>query len=245
VADIPDALKSATKQSLWISTSSQMTDALLQRMTHPAQDTVKFCQAWGNLLTLESPAPAALPFLRTLFKTIVGESKEFQWLPFDQLVEILAGEAEESRDVFIGGVVNTQYRLLTLVRGNCESITVPLSMFRPSATTKPDFSRFRLADFGHSVCFGDYEAAAHFVLYGADADYRRRVKKSQRVQDKGFGASLRRLRLLKGVPQTGFPGLSSKTIARLENGEVERPRGSTLKTIADTLDVTPELIESY
>jgi len=243
--DIPNVLKSASNDSLWISSSSQMTDALLRALTHSASKVDASGHGWGSLLTLESPRPTAIPFLRTLFHNIVGESASFKWLPIDQLVEVLAGETDEARDVFIGGVLDTGFGLLTLVRGNRDFITIPLSIFHPSGTSTPDFTRFELDDYGHSVRFGEYEASADFILYEADADYRKRAKKKLRAEEISFGASLRRLRVLKGVPQSGFPGISAKTIARIENGEVEKPHGTTLKTISETLGVSAGEIESY
>lgn len=152
---------------------------------------------------------------------------------------------ECKRDTEIIGVIDTGFGLVTLVRGNFERITVPLSIFRPSGISKPDFTRFALDDFGHSIRFGEYEASAHFILFEADADYRKRTKKKQRAEESGFSGSLRRLRILKGVPQSGFAGISAKTIGRIEDGLVEKPHGATLKNISQTLGVAAEEIESY
>ncbi len=243
--EIVGVLKSASNDSLWISSSSQMTDALLRAITLSVSTVNDAGHRWGSLLTLESPQPNAVPFLRTLFQNLVGESASFKWLPIDQLGEVLAGDSAAARDVFIGGVIDTGFGLVTLVRGNFERITAPLSIFRPSGTSKPDFTRFELDDFGHSVRFGEYEASAHFILFDADADYRKRTKKRQRAEESGFGASLRRLRILKGVPQSGFAGISAKTIGRIEGGLVEKPHGTTLKTISQKLGVSAEEIESY
>lgn len=243
--DIPGVLKSVSNDSLWISSSSHMTDALLRAITHSVSTVHEFGHCWGSLLTLESPKPNAIPFLRTLFQHVVGESASFKWLPSDQLGEVLAGDSNAARDVFIGGVNDTEFGLVTLVRGNFERITIPLSIFRPSGTSKPDFTRFELDDYGHSVRFGEYEASTHFILYEADADYRKRMKKKQRAEENSFGASLRRLRVLKGVPQSGFSGISAKTIGRIESGVVEKPHGATLTTISQKLGVSSEEIESY
>ena len=243
--DISGALKSASRDSLWISSSSQMTDALLRVITLSASNLHEFGHVWGSLFTLESPRPNAIPFLRSLFQNLVGESANFKWLPANQLVEVIAEGATAARDVFIGGFVDTEIGLMTLVRGSLERVTIPLTIFRPSGTSTPDFTRFELDDYGHSVRFGEYEASAEFILYEADANYRKRVKKKRHAEEIGFGASLRRLRIVKGVPQSGFPGISAKTVGRIENGEVEKPHGATLKTISQILGVSAEEIESY
>ena len=132
-----------------------------------------------------------------------------------------------------------------LVRGNFDHITVPLSIFRPSGTSKPEFRRFELDDYGHTVRFGEYEASAHFILYEADPDYRKRMNARRRAEEKGFGPSLRRLRIQKGISQDDFPGVNAKTISRIERGEVEKPHDATLTVIAKTLGVDPDEVGSY
>jgi hypothetical protein len=50
---------------------------------------------------------------------------------------------------------------------------VPFSFFAPSGDgTKPDFSKVRVTDIGHTVALGDYEASADAILYEADRAYR-------------------------------------------------------------------------
>jgi hypothetical protein len=64
-------------------------------------------------------------------------------------------------------------------------------------------------------------------------------------KDASFGGSLRRLRLQKGISRSDFAPLSSKTIARVERGEVEVPHGDTLEAIARRLGVPAAEIGSY
>lgn len=87
--------------------------------------------------------------------------------------------------------------------------------------------------------------AAPSFLYEADPEYRRKVKKNLLAEEQTFGASLRRLRIQKGLSRGGFGSLSSKTIARIERNEVEKPHGDTLRIIADRLGVEPDEIASY
>jgi transcriptional regulator with XRE-family HTH domain len=47
------------------------------------------------------------------------------------------------------------------------------------------------------------------------------------------------------VPRAGFPAISAKEIARIERGEVEQPRKSTIDAIAERLGVRPEEIAAY
>jgi hypothetical protein len=243
--DIAKVLQRATRDSLWISSRSDMTDTLLRAISHLYASTPKAGLHIGDLLMLESPRARTLPALRNCFEHIVGEDPSFKMLPDDQLSEVIGASDVESRDVFIGGSIDTKIGLLTFVRGNIEQITVPISIFRPSGTSKPNFRKFELDDYGHTVRFGDYEAAADFILYEADPEYRKRMNAKRRAEDKGFGPSLRRLRIQRGVARDAFPGVASKTIARIERGDVNKPHGETLNAISNTLGVSPGEIETF
>jgi hypothetical protein len=92
---------------------------------------------------------------------------------------------------------------------------------------------------------GEREASADAVLYAFDADYRRRKKALRVEQDESFGGALRRLRILRGLPRTGFEGVSAKEIARIERSEVGRPHQRTLELLARRLGVGEGDITSY
>ena len=201
--------------------------------------------SFGNLVALEETRPQVRPTLEELFGRFVEKSSHFKILPLEELIEVLGSAPEERKDVFLGGTLNSELGTLVLVRGNFERIIVPLSIFRPSGRAKPDFSKFELGDYGQTLQFGDYEATADVVLWETDADYRKRTKARERACAKGFGPSLRRLRMQRGLSQSDFPDVARKTISRIEKGEVEKPHGTTLNRIAKTLGVGPEEIESY
>ena len=165
-------------------------------------------------------------------------------LPLDELVEVL--KQPNRGDLCIGGSVEPQHRMLVLVRGNLDVLPVPMSVFKPSGTgCEPDFGRFQITDYGQTLRFGDYEASVDAVLYEVDDDYRRRLNKKRQSEDRSFGASVRRLRLQRGVARDDFPGVSAKTMARIERGEVDRPQAGTLQKIAGRLGVAVEEIESF
>jgi len=235
----------STEDATWISTTTKQTQDLLRAAAvfFAARQGAK--KILGNLLMLQSPRIESVPALRALFRNVVGEGGNFKLLPLDELAEVLMAPWEEARDVFIGGLYDPTTQTFSLTRGNFETLVVPLSLFRPSGTNKPDPAGFNVTNYGHTIHLGDYEASADAILYEADADYRKRVHAKRREQDKGFGASLRRLRLQRHVKRTGFPGLSPKTIARIERGEIEKPQGRTLNILASSLSVSPGEIETY
>ena len=111
----------------------------------------------------------------------------------------------------------------------------------------PDFSVFTVTDYGHSVRLGAYEAASDAILYEFDSDYRRRLGRQRHQEERSFGASLRRLRKQRGLRRNDFSPLSPKTIARIEQGEVDPSRihPRTLSLIATRLAVAPYDIETY
>ncbi len=165
-------------------------------------------------------------------------------LPVEALAEVL--KQPNRGDLCIGGSVDHAHRMVVLVRGNLDVLPVRTSAFEPSGDgTTPDFDDFEVIDYGQTLRFGAYEASVDAVLYEVDPDYRRRLHKQRRADEQSFGASLRRLRLQKGLSRDDFPGVSAKAIARIERGEVEKPHARTLRTIAERLGVSVDAIESY
>jgi hypothetical protein len=199
----------------------------------------------GQFLALQAVAPTAIPALQACFKRVVGVGADFHFLPDDELVAVLIAPAEEARDRFIGGSVDLERNSLILVRGNLEQVLFPLDAFHPNAVSRPDPTQFHLTDHGDTVCLGNYEASSHSILYEIDSDYRRRHRIKQRAEERTFGASLQRLRRLRGLSRDEFAPISTKEIARLERDEIARPHVRTIETIAARLGVTPEEIQTY
>ncbi|WP_197998736.1 helix-turn-helix transcriptional regulator [Gimesia aquarii] len=240
------ALERTDANSLWISRRSEKTVELAKTLVELISESgAQRRSSFGNLLTLESAKVDVRPILERLFGHVVGVSRQFRRLPLEELTEVLSATPEERRDVFIGGVLNSEFKTLVLVRGNLEQIIVPLSMFRPSGRATPDFTKFELGDYGHTLQFGDYEATTDIVLWEVDSDYRKRAKARERNLAKGFGPSLRRLRKQRGLSQFDFPNVSRRTISRIEKGDVDKPHEITLNRIAKALGVPAEEIESY
>ena len=167
----------------------------------------------------------------------------FNMLPTQHLMEVLS--STNMADLFVGGIVDEKSGTLALTRGDLTTLTLPLSMFPADGPYAPDFGRFAVDDFGYTIRFGDFEASAHSVLYRVDPAYRCRANKRRLAEDKGFGPSLRRLRILRRLSRNAFPGISPKTIARIERKETEKPHGRTLDTLSKVLGVASEDIETY
>ncbi len=194
------------------------------------------------LLFLEAPTPTALTMLRTLFDRVVAPPATF--LPLDELAEVLA--SDERGDLCIGGMVDPASEVVTLYRGDLRSVTVPLSLFGATPDgLAPDPAAFSVTDYGRTLAFGDYEAAFDVVLYERDSDYRRRLKEQRLAKDQGFGPSLRRLRLQRALRQSDFPGITTKTVARIERGEVETPSAKTLAILAERLGVEADQLAEF
>jgi hypothetical protein len=234
-----------TGDSAWISTTTEKTEALLKAASIFLASHHGRRRTLGDLLLLQSPRIESLPALHTVFRNVVGQVESFKALPTEELVDVLLGPREAARDLFIGGSVDRVNETLALTRGNLETVVVPLSMFRPSGRATPDPSDFAVEDYGHTVRLGEYEAATDAILYEIDPDFRKRLNAKRRQEDRGFGASMRRLRLQKRLSRADFPGLSAKTIARIERGDTGKPHGKTLAILAKTLGVKPDEIESY
>lgn len=235
----------STGESTWISTTAEHTQDLLRAVSVFLAAHHGTKRVFGDLLMLKSPRIESLPAIRTFFRRVVGEVGAVRLLPSDELAEVLVGPKDRAHDVFIGGLYDPATETISLTRGTFETVVVPLSLFRPSGTSGPDPNFLAVTDYGHTIKLGEYEASVDAILYEVDPDYRRRTNAKRRQEDKGFGPSLRRLRLQRHLKRTDFPSISPKTIARIERGETGKPQGKTLSIIASRLGVTPEEIETY
>lgn len=230
-------VRSDDRSAVWVVARRRLATRIIRRTLWPRPKA-------GSLVLLDSPRPEALPALMKRFEKVAYAEQRSSFLPKAELMEALA--SADARDRFIGGVVDAGSRTLTLWRGDLTSVVVPFAMFAPAGNgMHPDFRRFAVTDYGHSLRFGEYEAAADAVLYEHDPDFRRRLRKRRIAQERTLGASIRRLRLQRRLTRDDFPGLEPKTLARIERGEVKRPHPRTKKLIADRLRVRPEELGSY
>ena len=117
----------------------------------------------------------SVPTIELLMKSYPN----YSWLPTDQLKESL-----DNADVFIGGIVGDD--TVNLIRGNFKQITVNKSILIPFRNSQgensvfPDFARFKIEDYGHAVCFGEYEVSSHYILLTTDNDYRKQSEEKNR-----------------------------------------------------------------
>lgn len=198
----------------------------------------------GQLVFLEPPRLESLAPAEDLFLSVAWADDRKRWLPMDELIEVR--DAPDPREYIVGGMADPQAGTLTVYRGDFSRLTVPLAVFKPAGTgVAIDAEDFAVIDGGHAVRLGDYEAAADAIFYEGDPAYRRRLRRRRRAEEKTFGASLRRLRIQRGLRQSDFHPLPARTIARIERGEVATSHGQTRARIAERLGVAPEEIESY
>jgi hypothetical protein len=238
-SELSKCVHEVPRRSVFISFQRDLTDALLRAGLRAGLGT-----RFAELVTIQPPRAASVPSLFGLFQGVTGAAAAYRWLPAEELLTVITGKDAANR--FIGGVADHESETVALVRGNLRTVVVPFSFFEPSGDgVTPDFGALSFTDYGHTVAFGEYEASADAIMYEVDEDYRRKLNKERKLNERGFGASLRRLRLQRRLKRGDFPGVSSKTIARIERGDVEKPHGKTLEMIAQQLGVTPEEIESF
>jgi DNA-binding Xre family transcriptional regulator len=193
------------------------------------------------LLALGFPSHPPLTLLKRVFSRVAFPKAV---LRNDELLEALA--APNRDELIVGGTIQPDLGVMQLYRGDLEEIDVPLEWFSPSADgVTPDFQQFSIADYGHGVRLGEYEASTDAILYEFDPQYRKRIKERRRQEDKSFGACLRRLRIQRGLKQSDFSEVSAKEIGRIERGEVERVHVETVRALAKQLRVKPDEIEDY
>jgi Helix-turn-helix len=197
-----------------------------------------------RLLVIGNAKAPERAFFRAFFENVVVPDDDMQSLGLDDLFEVLG--SPNRANLFIAGAVAPAAKALVLIRGNLDSLVVPYSLFAHRSTgPKPDFSDFEVIDSGQTIRLGAYEAASDSLLYELDPAFRRTEKKRRISEDKSLGGALRRLRLQHGLSRDSFPGITAKTIARIERGEVKEPHADTLSTIAAKLGVKPDEILTF
>lgn len=232
-------IREAGVSTVFISDRQDQVDDLLKATTSNSSR-----KQLGKLVSITPLRPSSRTSLGGIFKSVVGANKGDRWLPRAQLLEAINDKDAAYR--FIGGAVDLDSETVALVRGNFETVVLSFSHFKPCGDgIRPDFKRLSFDDYGDTVVFGEYEASADGILYEIDPRYRRKLNQLRRVEERGFGPALRRLRIQRGLRQSDFAGVSEKTIARLEKGETEKPIGRTLDLIARRLGVEPDEIESF
>ncbi len=238
IKDVQASVDAAASDSLWVSYVPRLTNELLKSVSRPSSRL-------GFGVLVHELKSQSLPMLTSSFRGVAyGTPSSF--LPPVELAEVLSAENRE--DLFISGTVDSSTCTITFSRGNLNSLVVPFYAFQPSGNgVAPNFSDFSITDYGQTVRLGDYEAAVDAILYEYDSDYRRRLKRQRRASERTFAASLRRLRLQKKVSRSDFPGISEKTIARIEQGETGKQniRPRTLSLVAERLGVESREIGSF
>jgi len=236
-AQAHQAARSADSRAVWIIRKTPLANQLLRKIEWPSRRA-------GYLILQGSARPEILPALMKRFEKVAYSFAISGFLPRKELIAVL--KSPDRTDRFIGGMTDRGTRTVTLWRGDFMSMVVPFSAFTSAANgIKPDWDRFAVTDFGHTLKFGSYEAAADAILYEYDSDFRRRFKKTRLATEQTLGASIRRLRQQRQLTRYDFPGIDPKTLARIERREVAKPHDDTLQSIADRLGVSIDELETF
>lgn len=196
-----------------------------------------------RLLLLQSADAGEREFLQAKFEHVVSPAEGLRFMPREALWEVL--QSERRADLFLGGSV--AFDALVLIRGSLSNLIVPRAWFkvRPGVP-RPDFKDFEIIDGGQTVRLGSFEAASDAILYEFDPEFRKRERKRRAAEDPSFGASVRRLRLQRGLTRSDFrPALCAKEVARIETGQVRKPRQGTLQALAKRLEVDVDQLASF
>ena len=234
--DMAEAFKQHGRGSVWIAPHAACLGVLSAVLVGTPADR--------RLLLLERVSSARRELLRARFRILVEAGEGVRLLANEELSEVIA--SPQRRDLFIGGTVDRDDSAIVLFRGDLEPMVVPLAWFRPSGDgTRPDPDGFDVADSGQTVRLGAYEAATDAILYDFDAEYRRRARANALAEDESFGASVKRLRLQRGLGRGDFRGVNAKEVARIERGEVREPHRKTLASLANALGVDVDELGTF
>jgi hypothetical protein len=234
--ELVSSFRVAEPRSIWLSSDAASLRALAEEL--PA------ARGEHRLLVFESIADSTRQVLSAYFRYVLTTRDSLILLDSAELIDVLS--SEDRHDLFIGGTVDLKEQAVVLYRGSLDPLVVPLTWFSAGTQSpRADVNRLAVTDSGQTVRLGDFEAAADAILYEFDPEFRARSRKRALETDDSFGASLRRLRLQKGVAREDFNGIAAKTIARIERGEIKKPHDDTLSIIAARLGVSKEQLGTF
>jgi len=81
----------------------------------------------------------------------------------EEVIEIQKLSISEQAKYIILAEVKLDRNILFFIRGNGAGGSVSLDCFTPGKET-PDFNQVEIIDYGQTVRFGDYEAAADYII---------------------------------------------------------------------------------
>lgn len=230
------ALKRPTEGQVWILASKGDIDDLIRAMAEVPPRVRP-----AKVISYLRPQPEDAQVIESGFGRAFLDVQVM--VKVEDLVEIVA--AEHPEDFCIGVAWNQVLRTIALWRGDLSVLVVPLSAFPERANVRADPAHLSIEDGGQTIRLGHYEVAFSALLYERDPLYRRRAKKQMIREEQSLGASIRRLRIARGLARTDFGDIDPRTLARLERGEVDRPHQATLDRIAKHLGVSAEELATY
>jgi hypothetical protein len=184
------------------------------------------------------PPPAVLP-ARAVFDA-VATGGEFGFLDEEDLLWVL--RAFIGRDLAVGVSYSAVTGLVTFLTGDTSWLVIPAEAIGPNPKTIAIIDKGKLV-----TCEGKQPATFDQVRSAHDPVYRADRRQTVRDHDRSFGSMLRKVRRDKGLDQDEFKGLTSKTIQRIELGEVSEDaiRRGTREVIEQTLRMTFAKIKAF
>lgn len=137
--------------------------------------------------------------------------------------------------VVLGSLFDAPSGLLTLMRADLVSVPITsdvLKKYDISIKVRPELSAdgTALSSVGKSIPVVN-------LLMEEDAVFRREFRRRTWAQQRDLASRIRHLRKLRRARREDFPGLTAKTIARIERGEIKMPQRETLRLIAIHLGI--------
>ncbi len=139
--------------------------------------------------------------------------------------------------VVIGTLFDPPSCTLTLIRGDLTTWHLGdelLVHWFKSAAQRP-----QLQDGGTTLTANSTTVAVLEIFRRLDPILRRKLARQHWGKRQDIGARIRHLRKTRGLRREDFPGLTSKTVARIERGEITAPQRETIRLIARHLHVDP------
>lgn len=238
----PESVKSFNDENIILLFDEMFTDKSLKNLmsfliTH--QEELSHRKKKASLITNIELSKAIEDLFHEIFRKVADIQDRY--LHNEELVDVLRSENKE--ELAIGAAFDKTLQIVTLTKGDLTKIAVPYSFFY-NVSEKLKIDSLELSDFGQTIKFGKIEISFDSVLYEYSEEYRKKLIKKRRTENRSFGACLRRYRQLKEIKQSDFKAITEKEIGRIENEKV-MPHKSTIKSIIEELGITEEDLLTY
>lgn len=175
-----------------------------------------------------------------ILPALIARFERIAWFDSPDHISQAKRKAIERHDssVILGSLFDGRTGTLSLMRCDLSCAIIPRDLAHRIWGSRDQ--RPELSDDGTILSCHGRNILVVEVLATVDPVFRREYRRRMWAQQRDMGSRIRHLRKLRGARREDFPGVTAKTVARIERGEIKNPQKETLRLIALYLGMKPD-----